>query len=255
MRCRLYVVTAGLMIASACGRIGFSQSEVLGTDAGASDGMGPVNGDSNSGVAMWHLTQANGAASGVVPITATTAGNLLLVGVHLDYAGSITAVHDNAPGGGNSYTEIAVTQSFNSANMDQAEMWYVPSTKAGATTVTVTVAGGTAFSAMVWEVDVLGASVQLEIGTVFSNGAATSLPKSPSIQILVPGSFVAAMTAGAGAVTGIHAGNAFTNDSIAGGDGWAHLTDTDTAPGNFTAEWDSASGTYCSAGVGFQLGP
>ena len=53
-----------------------------------------------------------------------------------------------------------------------------------------------------------------------------------------------------GSLSGLHAGNAFTNDFNFFGVGWAHLITSDA--GIYAAQWDTSLGTYASSTVVFK---
>jgi len=231
----------GVVCCVACGRIGFS----------------PVSGDGASPVDAappWRVIQVveGGPA---LSFTATAAGSTVIVGIHLATGPRVTSIVDNAPGGGNTYTAIPSADAINTDNSNQVDLWYGAVTKPGATQLTVTPAGNVS-GIVVWEVSGVRATAPLDSSTSLSNQPATTLPAGPLISTSARGDFVVSVLIHAANITGIHAGNEFSNDSLSGANGWAHLTDAGAPAGSYQGQWDAdVSASYCASAASFFVGP
>ncbi|PYN82944.1 MAG: hypothetical protein DMD48_14285 [Gemmatimonadetes bacterium] len=109
---------------------------------------------------------------------------------------------------------------------------------------------------VVWEVSSINTTSPVQTATKIDNQSASSTPLGASITTSATGEFVVATTVVANSVTGIHAGNAFTNDRFTNGNGFAHLTSNTASAGTYQAQWDqSSSGAYCSSSAAFYAAP
>lgn len=99
-----------------------------------------VNATISGGGVPFLVSSTSGLPVGSGPYTltipATGSGHLIIVGVDsFPSTNSISVMTDNAPGGGNSYISAGVKGT--DVNGGISEIWYVASTKSGATTITV----------------------------------------------------------------------------------------------------------------------
>jgi hypothetical protein len=227
-------------------------------DARPADAMLPTDGmpmlDSGP-TPTWTLIQTGSAGSGAaLSIAPTGAGDLIIVGMETGSAGPVTAVTDDAPSGTDTYTSIAAASATDSAHERGIELWYATGSHAGATTITINAPA--VYAAAVWEVAGIRTTNALDTATTLDDQAATSTPVGPVITTAHAGEFVVSIAVVAKDITGIHAGNEFTNDRTANFNGWAHLTSNTAAAGAHQAEWNQLpSGTYCANAAAFVTAP
>jgi hypothetical protein len=119
-----------------------------------------------------------------------------------------------------------------------------------AVTATTTTA---AYALVVWEF-ATAQPATVDAAAAMSDQGSSSHPTSPVITTENAGELVIAIGISGGVVTGIHAGNEFTNDSLVRGNGWAHITSADAPAGSQHAVWDSNDQTFCSDAVAFHVG-
>ena len=193
----------------------------------------------------------NGIGTGPLTIGSTATGSLLVVGVTFTPTqGPVSSVTDNAPGGTNVYRSAGVKAT--DTNGGTAEIWYAANSKGHATSLTVTPGGSASYT--FWEFSGVDTASPLDAtssANILNSQSASLTPVGPAIATAEAGELVISVLAVQHNVTNIHAGNAFTNDSLAGNDGYAHLIATST--GTFQAQWDQdSSGTYASDAVSFK---
>jgi hypothetical protein len=214
-----------------------------------------------SSLPAWRLVQVKFAATSgsgngsalAAMLTSTTAGDLLVVGVQFDPGTTITSVSDNAPAGTSAFLEVTSSVATNPQGDGSVEVWYTPSVNADATSVTATTTNGAVYTVVAWEVATTQPAT-VDVAKELSNQTASTVPGAPAVTTAKAGELVIATGISATTVTSIRAGNEFTNDSLANGNGWAHITSTTAAAGAHQAVWDSTSGTYCSDAVAFHVG-
>jgi hypothetical protein len=193
-----------------------------------------------------------------VPFPATTCsipstgnGNLLVVGwASTGGAGAtvIASVTDNA---GNNYLEAGTARAVDANANDMGDVWYAKNSLPGATVLTITPnPTGTVGTAVIWEFSGVDITAPLDQTAVLSSQAATTAPLGAPITTTSANELVVSTAYVLGAVTGILSGNAFTNDSTATGDGWAHFIAS--SPGSYSAQWTTDLGTYGSTTVSFK---
>ena len=229
-----------VFLVAACGRVGFDPV------VDASHDVAPT--------APWTLVQVVGQTSSPVVLSPTTPGSLIAVEIQRTSSGAITAVTDDASGGGNPYVSAGADATDAPGN-NALELWFAAGARGGATHVTI--GGSGILAAVVWEVSGIAANA-LDTVSIVGNGPSTISPLGPPITTLAPGDMVisSAVTSSGIRVMGIHPGNAFTNDSMVLVNGWAHLTDPAAPPGSYQAQWDNnAAGTYCANAAAFFVGP
>jgi hypothetical protein len=96
----------------------------------------------------------------------------------------------------------------------------------------------------------------LDIAAASNDQPASATPRGPRITTSVAGEFVVAAALADAEITGIHAGNEFTKDSLAQGNGWAHLTDSNAPAGVHQVQWDQTpAGVFCASAAAFLVGP
>jgi hypothetical protein len=257
---------------AACGRVGFDASsgdasigiiemhadgpggDGTGDSQGLIDGMGGPHGP-------WQLIQSMGAGNGGSPASSVTiqssaAGSLIVVAVEVrDTASSVMSITDNV---GNTYHQIPNGVATDTAGVNlMLELRYAYATTGGVTTVTSTSAPTTTAAIVVWEFANVATGDPLDhAAPPLNNGASTLTPMAPPITTTQDAEIVISATLAANTVTGIHAGNAFTNDSLAHANGWGHLTNPQAPAGTYQAVWDvDLTSTTCAVTVAFFAGP
>src|SRR5262249_11111260 len=111
------------------------------------------------------------------------------------------------------------------------------------------------YSTVIWEVAGIKTTSPLDVTGALSNQAATTTPQGASLTTTADGDFVVDVAMVNNDVSGIHAGNRFTDDRSTNSNGWAHLIDAAPA-GTYRAQWDQQqSGVYCASSAAFFVGP
>lgn len=202
-------------------------------------------------LAPWTLVQTAGGTASSLAITASGGGHLIVVAVETTAIGPVTSVSDSA---GNTYVAAVGGRSASATFGAGLELWYAAGAKPGATTVTAT--APTVYAMVIWEVAGIRTTSPVDRVTKLDDQAATTLPVGASITTTAAGDYVVSVAIVDNTVSGIHAGNAFTNDRTTFGNGWAHLTSNSAAAGTYQARWDQpTSGAYCATSVAFFIGP
>jgi hypothetical protein len=205
-------------------------------------------------IGLVHVTscgpQAFPATTCTIP--STGAGNVIVAAWTSEAGGggtTIATVTDNA---GNIYQEAGSARSTDSDANSMADIWYSENSVAGATIVTITPnPSGTSGTAVIWEFSGVEPYSPLDQTAVLNSQAATTKPSGASVVTTSPSEVVVSIANVAGTLTGMKSGNGFTSDSIAGGDGFAHLITT--SAGTYTPQWTaSTSGTFCSSTISFK---
>jgi hypothetical protein len=197
-------------------------------------------------------SSCGGGSPRTITISPTAAGDLLVVGTVANAVSvNVTNIIDNASGGSNTYVTAGAKATDTSAYA--TELWYAKDIKAGATTVTVYFDSGSV-GVVVWEFSGVDTSSPLDTTSTKSNATASTTPFGPTATSTLPGELLVSALTVTYSVTGIHSGNAFTNDSLLCGDGFAHLVATST--GAYAAQWDQdTAGTYASNIAVFKPAP
>jgi hypothetical protein len=183
-------------------------------------------------------------------VGSTQSGNLLVVAASYS-AGTLTGITDNATGGSNTYVSVGANAFAGPGSPNgTTTIWYVKNSKPGATTITP----AESFSNIAytfWEFSGADTSAPLDATSTLPNQSVSLTPVGPSLTNTQPGELTIPSVIVANNITGIHAGNAFTNDSTAFGDGFAHLITKSS--GTFQAQWDQdVSGIYASNAASFK---
>jgi hypothetical protein len=194
----------------------------------------------------WTLVQHAGIANSQdLDIAPTGAGHVLFVGLQCFKMGNVQ-ISDNAPDGGNTYTLVP-----GGIAPQCAELWIATQSKAGATSISGV--GDCSSAVVAWEVAGLSTTAPLDVAGQFTNQPISATPLGAAVTTTHPGDFVLSILIGAETVTGLHAGDAFTNDELANGNGWAHLTSNAAPPGRYQAEWDQdRAGSSCGVTAAFK---
>ncbi len=192
------------------------------------------------------------AFPGSCTIPATGGGHLIVVGWQIgggaNTSTTITGMTDNA---GNVYLEAGAARSIDTAAGSVVDLWYAQNSAAGATSVSITPGSSvTNGGAAIWEFSGVALGAALDQTAVLNSQASTAIPSGAAVTTKTAGELVVSLAAVAGNVTGIYAGNPFTNDSGLKGNGWAHLVTSST--GTYSPQWnESPAGTYASSTASF----
>jgi len=198
----------------------------------------------------WTLVQTAHAenTSNLTLPSATGTGHLIIVGVQT--TAMIAGVTDS---GANLYTEVPNSAASASSAGLGISLW---SAKSTASATQIIVGASSVNAIVVWEVAGLRLTNPVDTATTLDNQAATTLPVGAAITTAQPGEFVVSIAIVANNVTGLHTNSAFTNDALARGNGWAHLTSATAPAGSHQAKWDQpTSGVYCATSAAFFPGP
>jgi hypothetical protein len=208
-------------------------------------------------VVPWELVQTtsvdNATTTATVPVMRLGAGHLVVVAVEIDDRGLVTGVTDSS--GCNSYVAIPAALSTSIALDANLQLFYAKNSCPDATAIGV-VATGTVCAVVVWEVAGIRTDDPLDAAAALNDQPASALPVGPMITTSAAGEFVVSAVVVDNTITGIHAGNEFTNDRNNQGNGWGHLTDPRAPAGLHQAQWDqSPGGAYCASAASFQVAP
>jgi len=222
----LVVVLAG------CGRIGF---EVL-PDVPSTP---------------WALIQTAAAQSSTLRLEPVGAQHLVVVAVQITDQSLATLIDDSTC---NTYVPIAAAHSFNANQGDELRLFYAKDTCAGARAITITNASGV--TAVAWEVSGIRTDDPLDSASTLNDQPPTTTPVGPTITTSTAGEFVVSAAIVTNSVSGVVAGNGFTNDHLTNGNAWAHLTDSMAPAGEYQAQWNQPMrGTYCASAAAFKVVP
>jgi hypothetical protein len=177
--------------------------------------------------------------------------NLIVIGWQMgggaNTSTAITSVSDNV---GNVYMEAGPARSIDSSAGSSADIWYATSSKAGATSITIsTNAAVPNGAAVIWEFS--GASSSpLDQTAVLNNQVSTATASGAAVTTTTSGVIISLGIVASNA-TGLTSGNPFVSDSILKDNGWAHLITT--TAGTYSAQWTlDVAGTYASSTASFK---
>lgn len=200
---------------------------------------------------VWTLVRSNGSTGTGVSFPASTAGNTIIVGIETSDNDPVDTLTDTA---NNTYTRALGSRGINDGEDFGIEIWYAKNVLAGATRVTAT--GDTVYAITMWEVAGLDKTSPLTATSKLDDRPESTSPVGAPITTTTAGEFVVSIAIVANQVSGIKAGNAFTNDETTFGNGWAHLTSKTAAVGTYQAQWDQPTiGASCAASAAFKLAP
>ncbi len=183
-------------------------------------------------------------------IPATQAGNLLVVAWASSGVSStnVVSITDNA---GNTYAQAGSARGVNTATNEIVDIWYASNIKAGANRVTLTPSpSGQNGAAVIWEFSGVETVNPLGDAAVLNSRPSTSTPTGPNLTVPSGEWLLVSAMVTSGTTSGIRAGNAFTNDSLLIGDGWASLITS--TPGTYAAQWNTTAGSYTASAVSFR---
>jgi hypothetical protein len=216
-----------------------------GDDAGLPDG-----GDPDATVAgTWTLVNTRSRAmANDVTFPATTAGNLIVVGIETNAAGAVTEVTDNR---NSTYVPVMGSRAVNVQENFAIEFWYAREVNADATRINAR--APTVYAVAMWKVAGLDKTAPLgNVAKVDDQPAMTTVMGAP-ITTTTTGEFVVSVAIVQLSVAGIAMGNAFINDHTAYGNGWAHLADNAAPPAVYQAAWaNNTNGVSCTSSVAFR---
>jgi hypothetical protein len=205
-------------------------------------------------ISLVHVTSCGpqGFPSSTCTIPSTSSGNLLVVAwtSNNGSAGAvITSMADNA---NNVYAEASSARAVDASANSNADVWYSKNIQPGATVVTVTPSpAGTTGTVVVWEFSGADPLAPLDQTAVLNSQLATTMPSGAPVTTRSASELVISVANIQGAVNGLVAGSLFSSDSIANGNGWAHLIASSV--GTYQAQWNNISlGTYAASTVSFK---
>jgi hypothetical protein len=245
-----------------CVKTGTLPVDARAVDASLAPPDAPDGSDaSSSGLSAWRLVQVQSASNAgqggltslSATVTPTTANDLLVVGVQFAVGTTIASVSDNAEGGTSTFSAIPGSHARNAHADGNVAIWYTPSANAGATAVTATAGTASVYTVVVWEFATAQAAT-VDIASGLSDQASSTTPVAPALTTMNAGELVVAIGIVATSISQLQPGNEFTNDALANGNGWAHITSATAPGGAHQAAWDSTAGTYCSSAVAFHVG-
>ena len=192
-----------------------------------------------------------------IPVTATGAGNLLVVATSNNNPSSVASVSD----GTNTFTHAGNTHASDLNYGFDSNIFYLPSSTAGKTSLTVTfngAAGTYQKTAWFWEVSVFS-NVQYDLGNNLVNGAAdgagvvtgTPAPTSGTTEFVV-----GTATVGSTVTSNPKSGNEFTyGGNVMNGDGAVSLISSTAA--THTPVWvdDNPGDEVIASTAAFRNGP
>lgn len=229
-----------------CGRGGFDPLADSGTDA---------PGDGVAADAPWSLVQTVGVLNSPnVTVARLGAHHLVVVAIQIDGGGQINAITDNL--GCNTFVAIPAAHATTMALGDDLQIYYAEDSCPQADTISIATTTGAIHAVVIWEVAGIRTDAPVDIATVLDDRPRTGTPLGPPITTSGAGEFVVSVALVENNVTGVHAGNEFTNDQTTNGNGWAHLADPQAAAGLHQAQWDQMpAGAYCATAVAFRIAP
>ena len=161
---------------------------------------------------------------------------------------TISSISDT---GGNGYAEAGAARAVDTGVSDVIDLWYAKNSRSGTTSVTVTPSATVNGAVVIWEVSGVDQTAPLDRTSVLNSQPATTNVSGAPVTIAAPSELIISIANVQQALTGIAAGNSFTNDSNAFSSGWAHLITS--AAGTYTAQWNqNTAGTYDSSTVSFK---
>lgn len=185
-------------------------------------------------------------------IPATGSGHLIVVAWASNDGGGATTIASITDSAADTYSEAPGARAVDSAAYTMIDLWYAQNSNSGATTVTITPnPTGTQGTAVIWEFAGVGTGAPVDQVAILNSQPATSTPSGAPVSTTVAAEVVISVANVQGSVSGMAAGNSFTSDYTANGDGWAHLLTS--ATGTYTAQWNNGgSGTYASSTASFR---
>lgn len=185
-------------------------------------------------------------------IPATGDGNLIVVGFTTNVSNTTTTINGVTDNSGNSYAEAGAARAIDTSVLDVLDIWYAKNSTSGATSVTVTPSATVNASVVIWEFSGIDQAAPLDQTSVRNSQPSSTAVSGAPVTITSASEVIISIANVAQSVTGMAAGNLFTNDSDAFASGWAHLITS--APGTYAAQWiQSPAGTYDSSTVSFKV--
>jgi hypothetical protein len=245
------------MVLVGCGRVAFDPSRDADADADAN-----ADASADSGIPpRWALVQTVASRvpmqRQVLRMDPLGSQHLIVVAVQVPDDGRVTAITDTS--NCNSYTAIPTAHSTNADAGDELEIFYAKSSCPGADAISIDAT--TEVTAAAWEASGIRTDDPFDMASTLNEQPETAMPLGPIITTSTAGEFVVSVAIVANEVSGIHPGNEFTNDHLANGNAWAHLTDPMAPAGTHQAQWDPppppapSPGSYCASAAAFKVGP
>jgi hypothetical protein len=198
----------------------------------------------------WSVVQFAQSAASSQSISASVAGNLIIVAAFPGTNGTLTSVTDNV---GNTYVKAGSNYRavLTAGGTGVVEIWYAVNIIAGATTVTLN-GGTTPFQIAVWEVSGLATVEPFDNATKIDDNATQTSPLGPTIVTTEDYEFVISAIYTVNVVTGTVTGE-FSNDALSSGDGAAHITANTNLKGPHTPQWtQNIAGPFAGVTAAFK---
>lgn len=195
-------------------------------------------------------------SSTAITITSTTSGRALIVSLTSNSAtANLTVASWENNGSTSAYTDTTAVGRCTVCG-GSAYIVYQPNIAGSITSVTPVCSASVTLNGVILEVSGIPTSSILDTSALLSNQTATGTnPFSPALTTAASGEFIVAVVTPAQTITGIHAGNEFTSDSVVGGNGYAHITSTSATAASHQAEWDdnTSADLYATSIAAFKI--
>lgn len=175
-----------------------------------------------------------GGAACTIP--ATTAGTTLIIGF-ITAPGALPTLTAMTAAGG-TCQEAGAARALNTGDQSMADLWYCRGVTAGTTSLNIVPNATANAAAVIWEFTIINANDPTQTA-VLNSQPATASPTGATAMTVPAQGVVISLADVSTTISGIHAGNPFTNDSLLGSNGWAHLVTG--AAGSYTPQWDCGS--------------
>jgi hypothetical protein len=224
-------------------------------DGGEAGGDGSGNGG-DARYVPWTFVQApSETGSNELPISATQANDLLVVGIEMGSVNHVASVTDDAH---NVYVPVGTNTYVTDGSMLAMDLYYAEGAESGATTITVTLdVNVTPNLVVAWEFSGIVTTNALDTSAGLSSQSQVP-PASPSIATSRVGELVIAAVVSEQPLLVLET-STFTEDvaiSNNSNSGWAHLAMPNQPSASYMASWipTSPDSIYCSVAAAFIAG-
>lgn len=207
-----------------------------------------TNGGAASLVQFQQNTDNTNNTTIAVTVTATGAGNLIVIAANNNDNRTITGVSD----GTSAFTQATGARGNFGAN--SSDIWYLLSSNAGKTTFTVTFSGNsTTKDIFFWEVSGNGTAT-FDNAKHINNGTVAATDNGVEITTVGASFIASAINTGGTIIAAPAVGNAFTTGGGINARGHAAVSLSTAVPGTYTSAFsDSGSGQFANATAAFTI--
>lgn len=178
-------------------------------------------------------------------------GHLIAIGFTTDVSNTSITVKSMTDNVGNLYAEAGPALAVDTSLLTVMDIWYAKNSVSGATSITITPSTSVNGTAVIWEFSGIDPTAPLDQTSVLNSQPATTLVSGAAVTVASAPEVIISTANVSNSLTGVVAGNAFTNDSTTFASGWAHLITT--APGTYMAQWNqNSAGSYDASTVSFK---